>query len=371
MTYKTTKTIFLSVILLAVSMSLVIGTSYAVEDKEKNDGLIREPIEKDNVQTYKSINVQEFDKSKINNYRTIATNDSAVKSILGEKYEYKNIMYRLDPVITVFELTYDTEDSRVNIVFENGEVIDINEYPIPEAWGYKNGYVVKSYDSTTDLKGIGHKFETPSSYSSSSSTANVLLTNGVKDGSNTANICNSGSSPTDYWGQAGVQFDSSGIRGGWTDTNASCIPTFFSLSISAGDEIVTRVYLDSSVSNKWWMTVDNLDDAYGPYGFTRTITGSTELLKDDLNTSVFWESMFTPNQGWDSDFGSDVVSDWASYKSTSNNNWYLWGSENEDTSICKPTANPNSVVAGSFDTSPYDVTWDVSDIEDDCGKGWY
>ncbi len=367
MTSKTTKTIFFSVILLAVSISLVFGTSYAMEGKEQQTELVPEPNE--NAKINNSIDVQEFSAAEIDLYKNIAINDPNVKLLLGENYEYENILYRLDSKITVFELTFDTGDSRVNVVFDDGKIVDVVKYEKSEPWT-QNGFVVKYYDSTTDLKGVGHKFETPSSYSSSSSTQNILLTNGVKVGSDTSKICVSSQSPTHYWGQAGVAFDSNGIRAGWTDTNANCNPTYFtSLSISAGDEIITRVYLDSTVANKWWMTADNLDDGYNAYGFTRTITGSTELLKGDPNTGVFWESHFTPNQGWDTDFGSDVVSDWASYKHTSNNNWYLWGSETQDTSVCKPSANPTSVVSGAFDTGNRDVTWDVSDIEDDCGRG--
>lgn len=200
-----------------------------------------------------------------------------------------------------------------------------------------------------------------------------LLSNGVKDGSDTVNddLCSSSSSPDTYWAQSGVQFDDNSIRTGYTDTEYDCVAKYFSLTVSAGDEVTSRVYLDDTVTNKWWMTVDVIGDGNPAYGFARTVSGSTELLKGDFGTGVFLENPNNPNRGWDADFGSDIVSDWASYKDTRDNNWYLWGSEDEDYSFCKPTANPTSVTSGAFDTGDRNVTWDVSDIDDDCGKGWY
>jgi hypothetical protein len=233
--------------------------------------------------------------------------------------------------------------------------------------------VNKYYDGSYTAKGIGHKFDTPSSFSSTDTDDwNSLLTNAVKNGSDLVNddLCDNTVAPDSYWAQAGVQFDDQGIQAGWTDTEEDCEPTMFLLSISAGDTIYSKVYLDSSVANKWWMTVDNLDDGYGAYGTTRTITGSTSVIKDQPMTGIWWENTYSPTESWVSDFGSDVVSDYASYKYT-NNSWYYWGSETQDTSICKPTTNPTSVVSGAFDSGNRDVTWDVSDIEDDCGSGWY
>ena len=200
-----------------------------------------------------------------------------------------------------------------------------------------------------------------------------LLSNGVKDGSDPVNDdpCSSSSSPDSYWAQSGVKFDDGEMKPAYTDTVYNCVAKYFSLDVDAGDEVISRVYLDNSVSDKFWMTVDVIGDEFYPYGFSRIVSNSDELLKGDFGTGVFFENPNSPSNGWDADFGSDVVSDWASYKSTSNNNWYLWGSEDQDTSFCKPTANPTSVVSGAFDTGNRDVTWDVSDIDDDCGRGWY
>ncbi len=368
----TTKTIFFSVILLAVSISLVFGTSYAIE-AEKAIELVPEPTETENSIEAYTINFKEFTTDEMVNYSIKAQSNPEVAKLLGSDFKYDGASYELTPEPNRMTMVYSTpEGYDVYVSFEDGEISNIEKIEQVK-WGYVNGYVNKIYDSSTDLKGIGHDFETPSTYGTSNSGWVALLSNGVKDGSDTVNddLCDSSSSPDTYWAQSGVQFDDSSIKPGYTDTEYDCVAKYFALTVSAGDEVVSRVYLDDSVANKWWMTVDVIGDAYAPYGFTRTVSGSTELLKGDFGTGVFFENPNNPDHGWDADFGSDIVSDWASYKDTSNNNWYLWGSEDEDYSFCKPTANPTSVTSGAFDTGDRDVTWDVSDIDDDCGKGWY
>ncbi len=370
MTTKTTKTVFLSTILLAVSISLVFGTSYAIEGKDILTELVSEPTsfsEKDPTKDF-----EEFTDSQIMSYRLQIESDPEISALMADgDYEYSSIAYRLDPIVTVFDITYKNEKgTRITVGFEDGEITESKKYESKGKWSHR-GFVIKYYDDSYAAKGIGHNFELPSSFSTTDTNdINVILTNAVKDGSDLVNdsLCDSDDSPDTYWGQSGIQFSNDGIEAGWTDTEEECDPTMFLLTVNAGDEITSRVYLDDSVSNKWWMTVDNLDDGYGPYGTSKIITGSTEILTDEPNTSVWWETTYTPGESnWASDFGSDIVSDWASYKYT-NNSWYLWGSEVQDTSHCEPTANPTSVVSGAFDTGNRDVTWDVSDIEDDCGS---
>jgi len=370
----TTKTTIFSVVTIAAILGFGIASFATAEISNNNP--IAEPVDNESSIHNPTENFKEFSDTKINQYRLQIESDTKIKSLMKDSdFKYDGIAYRLDPVITVFDMTYQGEDgTKITVTFDNDKIVNYEEYKSKGKWGNVNGIVNKYYDGAYAAKGIGHKFNTPSSFSSiDTADWNSLLTNAVKNGSDLVNddLCTSSSSPDSYWAQAGVQFDDQGIRGGWTDTDAECDPTFFSLSINAGDDIISRVYLDDSVANKWWMTVDNLDDGYGAYGTTRTITGSTSVITDEPMTGVWWENSYTPTGDWVTDFGSDVVSDWASFKYPSNNGWYLWDSETQDTSICKPTTNPTNVISGLFDTSPYDVTWDVSNIEDYCGNGDY
>lgn len=371
---KTSKMVFASII----AVVLIAGTFAAVEAEsiKGNKNTIAEPQDIESGEYDQTENFQEFSDTKINQYRLQIESDTEIKSLMeNNDFKYSSIAYRLDPVITVFDITYENEDgTKIRITFDNDKIVNHEKYESKGKWGTANGIVNKYYDGSHTAKGIGHNFDTPSSFSSTDTNDwNALLTNAVKNGSDLINddLCNSASSPDTYWAQSGVQFDDQGVRAGWTDTEEDCDPQFFSLVINDGDTIYSKVYLDSSVANKWWMTVDNLDDGFAPYGTSRTVTGSTSVIKDEPMTGVWWENHYTPNESWASDFGSDVVSDYATYKSTSDNSWYYWGSETQDTSICKPVANPLSVVSGAFDVGNRDVTWDVSDIEDDCGRGWH
>lgn len=370
---KTTKTTIFSVVAIAAILGFGI-TSFATAEISNND--IPEPVDVE-LKNYELVeNFQEFSDAKINQYRLQIESNTEMKSLMKDSdFEYNGISYILGPT-TIADITYKSEDgTKILVTFDNDKIVDYKKYESKGKWGWANGYVNKYYDSSTyAAKGIGHKFDLPSSFSSTDTNDwTSLLTNAVKNGSDLVNddLCVAANAPDSYWAQAGVQFDDNGMRAGWADTEEGCDPTFFSLTINDGDTIEARVYLDTTVANKWWMSVDNMDDMLGPALKSKTITGSTSVIKNEPATGVWFESTYTPTETWAGDFGSDITSDWASYKYTSNNSWYLWGVEAQDTSICKPTANPTTVISGAFDSGNRDVTWDISDIEDDCGGGVY
>lgn len=320
-------------------------------------------------------NFKEIDENEMKMYEEMILADPVLKSLLGEEYKYSSTVYRMDPVRIYFEINYDTMDNHwLNIAFEHDQIIRYEKYEKPEPWGYINGVVDKHYDGTSTIDGVAHNFAAPTSFSSTQPDWNALLVNGLKKGSDIENddLCDSWSSPDSHWAQGGIDFSSSGMRLAYTDTVFNCVPQFMTgLTVNVNDDITARVYIDDTVTDKWVVEINNLNDGLPSFKHERIVSSSTELEKDTVYTSVWWENNFTPSQGWDTDFGSDPVSDWASYKSTSDGLWYLWTSEVDDTSHCKPTPNPTGLTSGAFDTGNRDVTWDVSEIDDKCGRGWY
>lgn len=164
----TTKTIFFSAILLAVSISLVFGTSYAVA-AENTTELVPEPTENEiPVEAY-PINFKEFTTDEMVNYSIKAQSNPEIAKLLGSEFKYDGASYELTPEPNRMTMVYSTpEGYDVYVSFEDGEISNIEKIEQIK-WGYVNGYVNKIYDSTTNLNGIGHNFDTPSTYSTSNS----------------------------------------------------------------------------------------------------------------------------------------------------------------------------------------------------------
>jgi len=161
-----------------------------------------------------------------------------------------------------------------------------------------------------------------------------------------------------------MQFDSNDVRIGYTDTLADCDPSFLSIPFSTGDSMKYRIYINDS-TDEWTLWVDNLDDTGLPYAFTRTVSGSSSLDTDTLQTSVWFENANYPSNGWDAGFASDPVIDYAAFQWT-NGNWYYWGGEDQTPFSCDSGTTVSNIMSGTFVGSPHDVTFDVSGIEDKC-----
>ena len=220
MTTTKTKTIFLSVILLTVSISLVFGTNYAVAEIQEKNNDKPEPVEEDKFAEASTINFKEFSTQKMVNYSIMAISNPEVTELLGTEFEYNGASYELSPEPNRITMTYSTPDGYdVNVSFEDGKISDVEKHEQVK-FGYVNGYVNKIYDSTTDLNGIGHNFDAPSSFSTNNDGWVALLSNGVKDGSDPVNddLCSSSSSPDSYWAQSGVKFDDGEMKPAYTDT---------------------------------------------------------------------------------------------------------------------------------------------------------
>lgn len=367
---KTTKTLLFSIAVFSVAISIAIGTQYVTAEKQNDvpEELVAGPQPQGVPENFK-----ELDDAELKSFERMVTQHPELSKLLGEEYEYTGTTYRLDPVVSYFEMNFLTEDGQVlNVAFEDGQIIDYKKYERPDKWAVENGIVDRHYTGSFDIRGVAHYFDAADFTPFSTSEWNAMITNGLKSGSDVENdnVCNDASAPDTYWAQAGVQYTSDGTEAAVTDTIYECVPQVLTgLTVNDGDAVEARVFLDDSTANKWWMLVDNLDDGSPAYGATRTVSGSTELEISTVWTSVWWENNHEPNAGWYTDFSSDPVSDAATFKWEGDSNWYLWSDDTEDTSICKPTPNPTGLTSGSFATSPNDVTWDVSDIDEKCGRG--
>jgi len=113
---------------------------------------------------------------------------------------------------------------------------------------------------------------------------------------------------------------------------------------------------------------NNSDNPSPPYAFVRSVANSDFVDTDNPNTNVFFENPNASTVNWDPGFtAGDFTVDWASFQWT-NDSWYLWGEEFLDTDGCHTGATAAQLMSGSFVTSPYDVTFDVSNMDSLCGQ---
>ncbi|QLH07091.1 hypothetical protein [Nitrosopumilus ureiphilus] len=187
-----------------------------------------------------------------------------------------------------------------------------------------------------------------------------------KIGSNPFNVCTVASAPTDYWAQAGMQFDESNVSLGWTDTFEGCAPQFISLAFSTGDELKFRIYIDDA-NDEWTIWIDNVDDVASAFTKVISVSSSSLMTNDDIQTSVWFENQQGATPNWHSDFAADPVVNSAHYQKPTSTSWWFWTGEAQVPNLCSDgTVTGTDLMSGTFVNSPHDVTFDVSEIKSRC-----
>jgi hypothetical protein len=115
MTTTTTKTILFASLIAAMILPFSgMMMAEAAPNENANDVVkmkIDEPQDIESSEYDVTENFQEFSDTKINQYRMQIESDTEIKSLMeGSDFKYSSIAYRLDPVVTVFDITYENED---------------------------------------------------------------------------------------------------------------------------------------------------------------------------------------------------------------------------------------------------------------------
>lgn len=304
---------------------------------------------------------------KSNTHQAIVVKDTRAAELLGDNYKYSSTAQYLTESGWQPELSFLTDDGKntVTVTLKDGKVVNVDKYETVTWTHAARGFAVDEYNGSYSMRGNSMVADIPT-YSHQAGSFTVLLLNAQKSGSTDADVCTSSKAPTSYWGQVGMQFDSNGVRVGYTDTLKSCNPSFFSIPYSAGDSMKYRIYIDDA-SDNWYMWVDNLSDGNPPYAFVRNVSGSSLLDNDTPQTSVWYENPNASTVNWDPGFSADPVVDYASFQWT-DNVWYYWTGELKSTIGCHTGATTGQLMSGAFVGSPHNVTFDVSNMDSLCGQ---
>ena len=330
----------------------------------------------------------------LNGLTITAAKNPQVKELLGDDFEYTNYHqygtdYGWQPI-----LNYRTDNGEytVSVTMDKDRVVDVVKYktlnvqlggpyiekqksPISNDyqqqshfpdWSEKRGYAIDEYnDNRYDATGMGMYVHMPD-YTHNAGDFTALLLNAVKEGSNVANLCDPTKYLTDYWGQIGFFFDADGTTLVYTDTTLGCKATILPyIQYNVGDRMFFGIYIKDT-TDEWFLYANNRDDSSPPVAWVTVVPGSSLLDIDTPNTSVFFESNNHWWYGdWASGFASDPVVDAAIWQYT-NNYWYLWFNENQVGGHCEPGTSGSELMHGTFVGYPYDVTFDVSKIQEKC-----
>lgn len=202
---------------------------------------------------------------------------------------------------------------------------------------------------------------------------NALLLNGQKAGQNWG-LCTPTQFPNAYFAQVGLIFDSTGADFAWADTQTSCNPQRIFTSVftglsgdpapaSTGDDLIFQITVDDS-TDTWILYAYNITTS--DYWYKSKVVSSSNLLAIGTpNTSVFYENPRVAGTGWSNGFAADPVVDNAYERRDSNGGWYNWSSEAQNDFQC----NPGLLSIGDYlsGTTVTGLTFDVSDIDADCG----
>jgi len=226
---KKSQTILFASLLVAMILPYSVGSlADAAPNENAND--------KAKLNSMKVLDISEFDgetpgvinENALNGLKIAVTKNPKVKGLLGYDYEFTDTAQRLtekdgwQPI-----LNYYTDDRKytVTVVMDKGKVVSVDKYE-NVVWGHSNGYAIDEYnDNSYTVTGLSMVSDIPD-YDHDAGSFTALLVNAQKAGSTDGNVCNSSSAPTTYWAQMGMQFDSSDVRIGYTDTQKSCIPSF-------------------------------------------------------------------------------------------------------------------------------------------------
>jgi len=289
--------------------------------------------EKAPLNSMKVLDISEFDgeipglinENALNGLKIAVAKNPQVKYLLGDNYEFSDTAQRFtendgwQPILNYYT---DNGENTVTVLMDKGKVVSAEKYE-NVVWGHARGFAVDGYDDNRyTVSGLSMVADVPD-YDHDTGSFTALLTNAQKSGSTDADVCTSSKAPTSYWAQIGMQFDSNDVRIGYTDTLKNCVPAYFPIPFSTGDSMKYRIYINDA-TDVWTLWVDNVSDGSPAYAFTRTVSGSSTLDIDTLQTSVWYENSNTSSNGWDDGFASDPVVDYAAFQWT-NGSWYYWG----------------------------------------------
>lgn len=321
-----------------------------------------------------------INENALNGLKIAVTKNPQVKELLGDDFEYINYHqygtdYGWQPVLN---FRTDNGENTVTVTMDKGKVVDVLKRktinlggPILDDdqllhFGQTRSHIIDEYDDDRyNARGMIMVVDVPD-YTHNAGDFTALLLNAVKKGSNSANLCDKTKYLTDYWGQVGFLFNEDGATIVYTDTTLWCeAQTFPSIQYNAGDKIVFANYIDDA-NDKWYLYVDNLNDSSPPHAWVTILPGISFLDTNNKNTSVFFESANHWWFGdWASGFASDPVVDVAAWQYT-NGGWYVWFGEDQFAGNCEEGTTASQLMSGTFVGSPYDVTFDVSEIQERC-----
>lgn len=352
------------IMLSVVVFSIVIASGQQYVTAESLNGIkapIPEPLVEstgNNAIIIKQVQIQE--------QKIIASITPDALKQLGQNYKLLNSMQyeTVDGVNIQHSFESSNGKYTVTITLRNGEIIDIDKYERHQ-WGSATGkgFAIDQYDGIYTLSGLGMVADIPS-YDHTNGAWTTILTNAQKSGS-TGDVCISSNAPKTYWGQIGMEFSSSGVSIGFTDTLLGCYPYFFPIPFNVGDTLKYRIFIDDD-TDTWNLWVDNLSDVGPAYQFSRVVSESSTLDTNTKHTSVWFENPNGNSVDWDEGFTADPKVDYASFQWT-NNNWYYWDAEKQTAYDCVGDATELELMSGTFVGSPHDVTFDVSNIDSKCG----
>lgn len=316
-------------------------------------------------------------------YRSIATNNVDVQSAIdGKPYRfttqgYLGNIYKPDsPWYPEIHLTVETDSEMlkdVAIVIDpqtkSVKEIQVVEFHLDDQNGQNNTYSTQRFtghSGTPDGIKVDMKAPTFVWDGVSRTKGNVLLLNGLMQGSSWSQACTSSSVPSTYWAQIGFYWKNSG-KINWSDTAGNCSPQFPSFSYVAGKTYEFRIV---GATTGW------------AYYAIRTDTGSTWTIRGPAvnsaqiatatntdQTSVFFENKYLASEPtWYGQFSNAPQSSDAQYKTTLFGPYTNWSNTKLVDKDCNnitnvyPYNSSKEVMTGDL-KSGGSTTWDVNRME--------
>ncbi len=372
MTTKTIKTILFASLMVAMILpfSAMNFADAAPEDRANDRTNNKTPPESMRVLQdfeFEGIVPEQINTNTLNNLEIGIVKNPQVKGLLGNDYEYRGHMQRQtendgwQPILSYYT---DNKKYTVTVVMDKGKVVSVEKYENVK-WSHLRAFAIDEYDDDRyTITGLSMKAEVPDYTHKSGTAFTAILLNAQKANSNDADTCTSSAAPNSYWAQMGMQFDSDGVRLGLTDTFLDCEPMYFPISFSTGDAILYWIYIDDA-TDVWTLLIWNQTQGGSAYAYTVEVADSYNLSVDTYQTSVWFENAHYTSNGWDADFTSDPVVDYAAFKYI-DGNYYYWFGEYQHPLYCESGTTAADIMSGTFEGLPHDVTFDVSEIANKC-----
>ena len=313
-----------------------------------------------------------INENALNGLKIAVAKNPKVKNLLGDDYEFKAYAQRMtendgwQPELTYYT---DNRENSVTVVMHKGKVISAEKYENVK-WSHQRSFAADEYnDDRFPVIGLHMKADIPSyTHPAGAGTAfTAILLNAQKAGSNDNDVCTPSAAPASYWAQMGMQFNSDGVKVGFTDTFLNCEPVFFSIPFSVGDTMGYLIYIDDA-TDLWTVMIWNQTQGGYAYAYIEEVANSSEIDVDTPQTSVWFENAHYTSNGWDAGFTSDPIVDYAVFQHI-NGNYYYWFNEYQSHN-CDSGTSVSDIMSGTFVGSPYEVTFNVSGIEDECEAGY-